>query len=43
MQGDITKIWSGYENTLSNRLRFYVSNISLLRKSAEDARRDAKL
>ncbi|KAH6883484.1 hypothetical protein B0T10DRAFT_377750, partial [Thelonectria olida] len=43
MQGDITDIWSDYEVALSPRLRFHVSNISLLRKSAEDARKDAKL
>ncbi|KAH7109374.1 hypothetical protein B0J13DRAFT_490134, partial [Dactylonectria estremocensis] len=42
-QGDITNIWSDYEAALSPRLRFHVSNISLLRKSAEDARKDAKL
>src|SRR3569833_472361 len=42
-QGDITDIWSNREDTLCPRLRFHVSNISLLRKSAEDARRDAKL
>ena len=43
IQGDITKIWSGYEDTLSNCLCFYISNISLLRKSAEDVYRDVKL
>ncbi|KAJ3552042.1 hypothetical protein NPX13_g11212 [Xylaria arbuscula] len=42
-QGDITGIWLTYEASLSRRLRFYVSNISLLSKSAEDARKDAKL
>ncbi|KAJ3454832.1 hypothetical protein MRS44_013432 [Fusarium solani] len=42
-QGDITGIWSNYAATLCPRLRSHVSNISLLRKSAEDARKDAKL
>ncbi|KAH6959940.1 hypothetical protein BKA56DRAFT_561657, partial [Ilyonectria sp. MPI-CAGE-AT-0026] len=42
-QGDITDIWSTYEASLCRRLRFHVSNISLLSKSAEDARKDAKL
>ncbi|KAJ3572625.1 hypothetical protein NPX13_g4988 [Xylaria arbuscula] len=41
--GDITDIWLTYEASLSPRLCFYVSNISLLSKSAEDARKDAKL
>ena len=41
--GDITNIWFDFENRLCPRLRFHVSNISLLRKSAEDARKDAKL
>ena len=43
MQGDITDMWLDYEAALSPRLRFHISNISLLRKSAEDARKDAKL
>ncbi|KAJ6436144.1 c2h2 type zinc finger domain-containing protein [Purpureocillium lavendulum] len=42
-QGAITDIWSSCEARLSPRLRFHVSNIGLLRKSAEDARRDARL
>lgn len=42
-EGDVTDIWRSHETQLSPRLRFHVSNISLLRKSAEDARRDAKL
>ncbi|KAJ6436571.1 hypothetical protein O9K51_10813 [Purpureocillium lavendulum] len=42
-QGAITDIWSSCEARLSPRLRFHVSNIGLLRKSAEDARRDATL
>ncbi|KJZ70496.1 hypothetical protein HIM_10125 [Hirsutella minnesotensis 3608] len=42
-RGDITGIWRDYEATLCPRLRFRVANISLLRKSAEDARKDARL
>ncbi|KAG6996878.1 ATP-dependent DNA helicase pfh1 [Fusarium oxysporum f. sp. conglutinans] len=42
-RGDITDIWSTYEDSLCGRLRFHVLNISLLSKSAEDARKDAKL
>ncbi|KAM6514313.1 hypothetical protein FALCPG4_015463 [Fusarium falciforme] len=42
-RGDITDIWSTYEDSLCGRLRFHVANISLLSKSAEDARKDAKL
>ncbi|KAH6952341.1 hypothetical protein BKA56DRAFT_504744, partial [Ilyonectria sp. MPI-CAGE-AT-0026] len=42
-RGDITGIWSNYAAMLCPRLRSHVSNISLLRKSAEDARKDAKL
>ncbi|KAM4066746.1 PIF1-like helicase [Hirsutella rhossiliensis] len=41
--GDITEIWTTHRAGLCPRLRFYVSNICLLRKSAEDARKDAKL
>ncbi|XP_044714659.1 PIF1-like helicase domain-containing protein [Hirsutella rhossiliensis] len=41
--GDITDIWTTHRAGLCPRLRFYVSNICLLRKSAEDARKDAKL
>ncbi|KAH6952307.1 hypothetical protein BKA56DRAFT_435461, partial [Ilyonectria sp. MPI-CAGE-AT-0026] len=42
-RGDITHIWSNYEASVCGRLRFHVANISLLSKSAEDARKDAKL
>ncbi|KAM4067778.1 PIF1-like helicase [Hirsutella rhossiliensis] len=42
-QGDITDIWTTHRSGLCPRLRFHVSNIGLLRKSAEDARKDAKL
>ncbi|XP_044714515.1 PIF1 protein [Hirsutella rhossiliensis] len=42
-QGDITSIWTRHRAGLCPRLRFHVSNICLLRKSAEDARKDAKL
>ncbi|KJZ68494.1 hypothetical protein HIM_12113 [Hirsutella minnesotensis 3608] len=42
-QGDIADIWMRHRAGLCPRLRFHVSNISLLRKSAEDARKDAKL
>ncbi|XP_044718675.1 RmlC-like jelly roll fold protein [Hirsutella rhossiliensis] len=38
-QGDITDIWTTHRARLCPRLRFYVSNICLLRKSAEDAPR----
>ncbi|KAM4063884.1 hypothetical protein HRG_006978 [Hirsutella rhossiliensis] len=41
--GDITDIWTTHRAGLCPRLRFYLSNICLLRKSAEDARKDAKL
>jgi len=41
--GDLTDIWSVFEALLCPRLRSHVSNIALLRKSAEDARKDAKL
>ncbi|RYP64165.1 hypothetical protein DL771_008901 [Monosporascus sp. 5C6A] len=40
---DITGIWRNYAATLCPRLRFHISNISLLRKSAEDTRKNAKL
>ncbi|KAH7461132.1 hypothetical protein FOMA001_g19195 [Fusarium oxysporum f. sp. matthiolae] len=40
---DITDIWFHHQTVLPPRLLFSVSNISLLRKSAEDARRDARL
>lgn len=36
-------MWLDYEAALSPRLRFHVSNISLLRKLAEDTRKDIKL
>ncbi|XP_044721137.1 ATP-dependent DNA helicase PIF1 [Hirsutella rhossiliensis] len=42
-QGDITDIWTRHRAGLCPRLRFHVSNICLLRKSAEDARKDTKL
>ncbi|KAM4063877.1 ATP-dependent DNA helicase PIF1 [Hirsutella rhossiliensis] len=42
-RGDITGIWRNHAATLCPRLRSRVANISLLRKSAEDARKDAKL
>ncbi|KJZ68118.1 hypothetical protein HIM_12488 [Hirsutella minnesotensis 3608] len=42
-QGDIADIWTRHRAGLCSRLRFHVSNISLLRKSAEDACKDAKL
>lgn len=42
-QGDITDIWSNCQAPLCPRLSFHVSNICLLRKSAEDAHKDAKL
>ena len=42
-RGDITDIWTDFEAGLCPRLQFRVSNISLLRKSADDARKDAKL
>ncbi|KJZ68102.1 hypothetical protein HIM_12507 [Hirsutella minnesotensis 3608] len=42
-QGDIADIWTRHREGLCPRLRFHISNISLLRKSAEDARKDAKL
>ncbi|RSL75840.1 hypothetical protein CEP52_017823, partial [Fusarium oligoseptatum] len=41
--GDVADIWLRYEASLCRRLRFHVSNISLLSKSAEDARKDARL
>jgi len=40
---DITDLWLYYEASLPRWLRFYASNISLFRKSAEDVRRDVKL
>ncbi|KAM5344579.1 hypothetical protein ACJ41O_013114 [Fusarium nematophilum] len=40
---DITGIWQNFADTLCARLRLCVANISLLRRSAEDARKDARL
>ena len=39
---DINRIWDREKQALPRRLQFYVDNIQLLRKSAEDAKRDAK-
>ncbi|KAH6955959.1 PIF1-like helicase-domain-containing protein [Ilyonectria sp. MPI-CAGE-AT-0026] len=41
--GDITDIWTNHAAALPPRLRSHASHISLLRRSAEDARKDAKL
>lgn len=41
--GCITDIWSRFHEGLCPRLRCHVSNVCLLRKSAEDARKDARL
>ncbi|KAG7408961.1 ATP-dependent DNA helicase PIF1 [Fusarium oxysporum f. sp. raphani] len=43
IHSDITSIWQSLAATLCPRLRSHVANISLLRKSAEDARKDARL
>jgi hypothetical protein len=40
--GDINAIWEKYKRLLSRRLAALVENIQLLRRSAEDANRDAK-
>ncbi|KAM5529293.1 hypothetical protein FOXYSP1_17137 [Fusarium oxysporum f. sp. phaseoli] len=40
---DITGIWQSFAANLCPRLGSHVANISLLRKSAEDARKDARL
>ncbi|RSL78064.1 hypothetical protein CEP52_017666, partial [Fusarium oligoseptatum] len=40
---DITGIWQNFADTLCARLRLCIANISLLRRSAEDARKDARL
>jgi len=42
-QGNITGMWSNYPATLCPRLRSHVSNISLLRKSTDDARKDGRV
>ncbi|KAH6874269.1 hypothetical protein B0T10DRAFT_552895 [Thelonectria olida] len=40
--GDIDDIWARQKAVLSRRLLFILDNIQLLRRSAEDAKRDAK-
>ncbi|KAL5583752.1 hypothetical protein FOVSG1_015103 [Fusarium oxysporum f. sp. vasinfectum] len=40
--GDINDIWTRQKEKLSQRLLFILDNIQLLRRSAEDAKRDAK-
>ncbi|KAH6874286.1 hypothetical protein B0T10DRAFT_377892, partial [Thelonectria olida] len=40
--GDINDIWTRQKAALSRRLLFILDNIQLLRRSAEDAKRDAK-
>jgi hypothetical protein len=40
--GDINDIWMRQKGKLSRRLLFVLDNIQLLRRSAEDAKRDAK-
>jgi len=40
---NILGLWRRFEETLSNRVRSYVRNITLLRVSVEDARADRKL
>jgi hypothetical protein len=40
--GDINAIWEKQKQLLPRRLRFLADNIQLLRRSAEDAKRDAK-
>jgi hypothetical protein len=40
--GDINVIWGRLKRLLSRRLSFVADNIQLLRRSAEDAKRDAK-
>ncbi|KAL8281709.1 hypothetical protein RB600_005247 [Gaeumannomyces tritici] len=40
--GDINEIWQARKQVLSRRMSNYVDNIQLLRRSAEDARRDAR-
>jgi len=40
--GDINTIWERHQRLLPPRLSFFADNIQLLRRSAEDAKRDAK-
>ena len=40
--GDINTIWETQKQTLSRRVSFLADNIQLLRRSAEDAKRDAR-
>ena len=40
---DINNIWYSASETLEPRLQFHAHNITLLRRSAEDAKRDAQL
>lgn len=40
--GDINEIWEHWRRRLPKRLQTIASNIQLLKRSAEDARRDAK-
>ncbi|KAF4469092.1 arrestin domain-containing [Fusarium albosuccineum] len=42
VSGDINEIWGYYRRRLPKRLQTIASNIQLLKRSAEDARRDAK-
>ncbi len=41
-EGDINAMWRHERETLCRRLSFVVDNIQLLRRSAEDAKRDAR-
>ena len=40
--GDINTIWERQKQALSRRVSFLADNIQLLRRSAEDAKRDAR-
>jgi hypothetical protein len=40
--GDINAIWEQHKQTLSRRMSFLVDNVQQLRRTAEDAKRDAK-
>ncbi|KAH7302896.1 hypothetical protein B0I35DRAFT_403075 [Stachybotrys elegans] len=40
--GDLNDVWTRHKQRLSRRLLFVLDNIQLLRRSAEDAKRDAK-
>lgn len=42
MSGDINVIWERFRKGLPRRLSFVVGNVQLLRRSAEDAKRDAR-